>query len=1532
MSALVDGTAPLKKKTSWIKRILLIAGVGTLLLLVVGYFAIPAIVNAKAPGLVKDAAANSIAGSVSISSTQIGWSGPTVIKGATLNDPSGKPVATVDISTTHGIWGLLTSGSDFGTTTLSGRADIVRTTDANGQTTSNLDAALAPKPGAPAQPVPPAAPGKPATLPMGLRVTLKFDKLDITLTEKNATGATTSQTAMNGLAGTATIDASKGPASVVADLTAKFGDAASTTGTLAIKIDSRDLTDAAGVLQLDKATVNADIAITGAPTALLDAMARQRGVLAAAMGPTANLTVKAQSSGPKAGADITLASANIAADLSLVRDGSRLQARRASTVTIQSLAFAEKIPALAKALADAGIRIDAAGWPGATIAINTLNLPADDTAKWNGAAIDLKAQIGAITGQLTRPGSTQPDFLSVQPVTISLKSDDMAVATTLSAQARATIANQSAGDIDIRVNAGSLVGADGKLMLSGGRLPPSVAAEISARGVATSLLQPFVTAAGQPIELAQDVGPSIDITLSARAAGDAASSPTAAPTAIDFALTSSNINARGKLALSSTSLSLAQGEPLTASIRQVGPVLNRILTAGAKDASNTGTPSTLSVSGPMPIDLQVSTLNLPLVSGKPDTANAAIDARVRIGQSQFTLPTAQPLVVGISDLAIDAQVKPKLPIALKLSGPLTIDGRSATLASDMQLSGILGAAESSALPIVGTRRIEGTLSLSGIPGTAVQKAALASSSSADLRDLASELVGDTLDLSVKFDKSIGTATQPIALDITGPQLTIKTTTKLAAGEIDQGQTTITSRVSPRAAQAALRLAGQSQSATGSLSLRDTSAITIDLRPIRVPLAGATLSPDWSKTADRQINLTVGLSSPIIADGVQVAGRSESFGLADLKVDASIPLAMLQPASTTPASTATSPLQALLTASLIGANPGDAIAKAKADIRADARTGSADVKLEVSDVGTARADTLIGKPGLLSGALGPAAAVTITANRTSTQSPFAIAGALNSERLKVAGIKMTISDTALKLEQPLKLTWQVDPAFIRSYVLAPEPGQPEGMSVEGVTTLEADIRALSISLPKAAANGQPASGPLMPGVFAADIAVRSPSVTLRSPAKAGSPATDPITLSGIDAQITSGANSVITVNAGVASIRSGTLEAPQPTKLSAQLSSLADARGNLTPDAAVISMNAQTGTIPTALLEALANQRGQLEPILGKDLTAKVTLVNFTKQASATPGSANIELKSPNAGFVVGGPLVNGVIVTRASPAGQAATGTPLRAELNEFTFKKGKQIGTASALNPLGYLGIIGGVERLRDEVNKAPSMVTSPDMEIPIDGDLSKLNGRIDVDLGRINLKLEQNILSLLDIPALNKAVDRLSNVQQRPVPPFAINIDRGVANYKDVQLPIGSYTFRATGTVNLVTQQMDVVTYVPTVSLAPGVLASLNKSLGDGFGRLLPKDLTEALMVPIRTSGPTADPSTSIDVALMAREFGDRLLRPDNLINAIGDLLGGGKKDEPKKNEPANEEPKKDEPKPEEKPTDKPRFPLPFPFPQPK
>src|SRR5690606_12183617 len=131
-------------------------------------------------------------------------------------------------------------------------------------------------------------------------------------------------------------------------------------------------------------------------------------------------------------------------------------------------------------------------------------------------------------------------------------------------------------------------------------------------------------------------------------------------------------------------------------------------------------------------------------------------------------------------------------------------------------------------------------------------------------------------------------------------------------------------------------------------------------------------------------------------------------------------------------------------------------------------------------------------------------------------------------------------------------------------------------------------------------------------------------------------------------------------------------------------------------------------------------------------------------------------------------------------------------------------------------------VSTLEKTPSHAPGLLRTEDLQIPIDGDVSKLNGTVTVDLGEVNFATR---------PVFGEFIKALGGQQQgtigRSIEPFTVRITDGVLEYDKYSLPIGEFSIQTRGRVDLVNRTMNVVTYVPLFALSDEAAGMFNTSL---------------------------------------------------------------------------------------------------------
>ncbi len=531
------------KRFKRLKRLVL----ACLILLLLTVIFLPKIVSPIARPIAQNAINDRIKGRATLGTLGLSWLGDQRIKLA-LEDPEGKPCATMDIRSDKSLLSLAMGSKNLGITHLTGTATITR--DPSG--TTNLARALEPRMtsasgSAPSPSGSTPAGKKPMQLPRSLAGSLVIDSLSITLedpalanTTDNAIGAVR----VGNLSGAVDFAIGKpvtvslaGPVLTAPDLdhlSASTADA----GKLAVELTIDHLTDASGTLTPDA----------------IDA----KGTLAMQI-PAVDLH-----------ADIGYANKTI------TRTGP-------TQVSLDIARLADVLPSVARALAaQPGVTIN--HLPTATVTLNALSLPLGSDLRH--AQGQLTIATTQVAGTMSRAEASsnnnheavKPVEFRIEPLSLVLDIPSLAQGITLRGSTRASIDTQSAGTVSVDLKASDLLDEQGKLVAG---MPGSIAGQVLVKGFATPIVQPFIAAAVSTlpesidVNLPRDLGPSLDLTLNATAHND---SPAASEAGYDIDLVLKAANASvnaGVLVDGQQILSKKQG--LHASFASLSPLLDSLL-------------------------------------------------------------------------------------------------------------------------------------------------------------------------------------------------------------------------------------------------------------------------------------------------------------------------------------------------------------------------------------------------------------------------------------------------------------------------------------------------------------------------------------------------------------------------------------------------------------------------------------------------------------------------------------------------------------------------------------------------------------------------------------------------------------------------------------------------------------------------------------------------------------------------------------------------------------------------------------------
>lgn len=1474
------------KKRRW-GRVLLIGG-GVTLVAVAGLaLAAPTIASSFAPGIIAGAAKGAIQGPVKVGSVSLSWGGPQKLSGIELSDPAGQSVGRFDATASAGLFGLLTGGKDLGTLTLAG--DVTLERDAKGET--NLQRAIAPFPAA-AKSAGGAGAGRaaePAKLPAGYTAKLELAGLNVRYREVDSAGKVSNEAAISGLKGEVVANtggAGAGVAMAQADVEGQV-DAGGQKGALNIKLKIDGLADANGVLQPAQAKINADIQADKLPVGLIDALANQSGLLLGALGETLAVDLKADTQGAAGSVTIRAQSPNLSADMALGLSGGRLTAARPGSFVLRSTKFAENLPAVRDGLAKAGVSLSQ--WPSVEGALTKLDLPAPTGGQKPGeldfrrAAIELDVKTTAVAGTFTpkaEAGQPAPAARAValSPATLRVVSADLAKGVQVEGATQATLDGRSAGSVQLSVLAEGLADGNGRLAsLSGAGAPfGKVDAKLDVQSVSAEVLQPFVSAAGLPIVVSEDLGSAINVQAAATtgAALKDGTQPIEAQVKIEA----------GKL---------VGTLPVWYTPSEVRIVSESVFTLrdGARLASRfldqPGQAPAVNLSGAGDVTLRLSNLSVPMAGGQPDLAGTSGDVRVALEQLSAGLPNTTAGPVEVRTLNTVVTLRPGQPVVVESEGNLSHEGRAFSMSTKLGVANAMEAlkAKESLVPGVGRVRANGAVMLNSVPMSlaALRPAGEPTPGKPDLvGEMLRGVVGQAADVFVRLDQPEGVAVDPTrqAVDVTIEATGLRSVVAvdLNAAELRVRRAQFDATVTPDTARGLLRAAGQDGGQLAQVTMAGPAKVRVAVQPMTLPLKAGALAPDWARAGVAQVDVT--LADTLIVQNIPAGDRRMNGGVRNFGLSAKAPLSMLGEAPS-----AAQTLEATLKGELL-LDERTPVGMLAGNLSAAADQSRVDASVGLTGVNTQALDGVLGQPLLASGALGNEATILAKAVRTGGKAaPLMTSVVITSPQLRVTEVQVALEQDRLAFAKPTRVDWTMTPAFADRYVLAgkDEQGRPKPatMRLLAPAQVSLDLTRFAIALPKEE-GGRPVVGPLKPGVFALEASAVIPRLEVQNiDPQRGAPTGPPTSLRDVTATVRSDDSGAITLDAKVGSLASGNASAQKPLVLNAQVRNLADANGVLAPKPAetvVVNLTAQGDGVSTAVLDNLADLNGQLVKTLGTEVDLNVKAVN----ASRRSGDVDVDIRSRDAAapgdiarVKLAGPIDQGAL--RVSP------GTPFSAGLSRFQYdldttvlKMFPLFASVRKATPLATPG-----QPLPP--GSGPSMVSSPNLVIPVDGDMRKFNGDIAVDLGVIEYKFADVFGQFLDNTLLASG-----GQSQLPIQPFTVQVRDGVASYDRFDIPIRNFVLKTRGRVDLVNNTVDVVTYIPTVAASKGLLSAVNGQAGKSFGKVLPETLTDATMIPIRARGPMNNPQVGPDFELFFKEFGDSLIKqPEKLIEGVLDLL---------------------------------------------
>lgn len=1216
-------------------------------------------------------------------------------------------------------------------------------------------------------------------------------------------------------------------------------------GVLAVDVAAFELLDGNGAPGMP-GRVEGGLKLTELATALAQPLAAASKIdLARDVGPTLDVEVRAATGEPSGGAptmNVTLdvRSANVVAASRAVVSGKVVHLPGMDT----KVRVASAGPMIGRMLGAGPVSIES----GLPVAMELQNVTLDlekygntkDLRAFKGL---LKVETGSGAGTLALAGQ-KAQALEIAPFVATVDARDIAAGVKLIAAGSMKLDGVQAAVLAADVTASELMKADGTA--AGGM--PALRGQVQLSEVATAIAQPMVETLG--LNLPAGVGPklAVNATLAAAAGGGAGAIPT---TDVDVEVKSAGVNGSIAMTLAGRTLKTRGGEHAFS--------LRSPATLAGKAARDAGV--AMSEGGYAKVTVRSLAVEMD-EAWRPRMERVAADAEVNVGGfsvSPATESGAAP--VYLNQMIVGAKLAAGATPAVTVKGSGKQGEGSFFLQGAMDLVGLIG--KDGAITPAAVKPI-GTLDLNNVPTTLVglvvaptKPAQPGQAPPLDVARLVREAVGPAVTVKVASAATgaAGSDGRTVSMTVASARVNGGLEGTLDSTAAALSKLEFRTQVSPELAGALIDSFGSGLASKPRLV--SPAAVVISATPVRVPLKNG--SPELSQAGE--LALRIAVDGRAMIDNVMVKGEGSEvrdlggIGLENTLITASVPLASLAKGG------AAKPAQARVTAAVLGkggAKIMDLATGARVNLADGGPSGdlNADLKLALADASWV--DTFLGSPGLLAGGIGEtatiegAAVVSFPKNGSAGGAAYeraVITASVKSPRLStVQPLKATAVPGKAGIDSPLVLDWEMEPGWGNRYVMAPsKKGLEPVAQFTAPTNVKVSVYRLAVNTGK--------GGPMKQGVFTADVGVESPGTTLRLGRGEGAA---PAPLTNLKARLTGGKEpGTLGFSLTLDDAGGGMVDGKPAVSFAGGVYGVADGAGVLTTDAAKITASGTAKKIRTAIVDAVGRQNGVVEEALGPTADLEIKAQGLSKEA----GKLDIVAISPRAES-----RISGVIDGGAFRIAQPAQGKPAQlVTIKEATSKLGGML--------VKGLPVVGSFEKKPED---GPATINAYNLVVPIDGDMSKLNGNIVVDMGSARFATSAAFKTILKLARQQEA----GMIGQR-LQPFEIVFKDGVGTYDKVMLPLGEFRLGTGGSFDLVNRQIDVVTYIPLGAITDEAAGLFNTGAGKLIGGAIPL-VEQATMMPFRTSGSFDNPRTRPDAELFAKEF-IGTIRPDKIIKDI-------------------------------------------------
>lgn len=928
------------------------------------------------------------------------------------------------------------------------------------------------------------------------------------------------------------------------------------------------------------------------------------------------------------------------------------------------------------------------------------------------------------------------------------------------------------------------------------------------------------------IDLTKTVGPKLGVRITAARNGES--------TNLVIDVDSDNLTASGGFTITASGASV-DSDGLVVFFRDAEPIARAVLSAAGADPNM--------LTGQSTLHLAVSQLDIPFGAD-----HSAMLHRMRLHATMsldgFEINGVEKLDdLAVRDLTLTLTQQDGQATRVSVTGratvnhqPVDINGRWALANLRQELSKLGDQPDFTLI------RPIGTLTLTG------DGAALAATfiDDIELASLISDVVGPTTTL-VLTTAALDDGLASLGLTVTSPLISVDLNAELRQDSVSLTSAGLDAKLTAETAQTLLRLADVSGL---DARLAHAAKLHVDVEPITLPLDG--LSIDRATAGDVTLGATATVDIALASLAFDINGSTTDLGplrAPDAALTLSVPLAALIGQTPTPVNVA-----------LVGQVVGDTGKIVQAEfagttaLRVGTPLTTADLSLNLTDIDLAWIESKLDAPSKLTDLLGATADVDLIATlpiNDKTEATTISIDLRSPEFQTRQPLEIRIGQRRVGLTAPADLKITLSPEQATSLMFGDLGASPGAARVSAPIRLVAHIEELTLPRRRNVAAGD---------VLLIDATISAGSIPIAF--EDGSS----VEIRNWTARMARSDAHTDRVDFSIAAdLDDDNPETAKQIEFGGHFSGFLQNDGTFDPSKAVITCDADLRKIPTALVDGRLHMDGFLLDLLGPTTSIRLTADGF----GLGRGSVLFIAGSHRAGVRVSGSIKDDGFVLDDQTSVRISTIS------KEF----GRRIASAVPV-----------ISEFYSTPEDRPASITTTGLIVPLDGDISKLDGTIDINPGVLRFHTDK-----LFGPILKAAKQDQSGFVGTDLKPLTVNINNGVISYKRYMLPLGEFSIGSEGSIDLVNRTLDMITWIPFGALTDEVAGQLNSGLGNMLGGAFPF-IEKLTLVPIRVRGPMDHPKIEPDAGLFLQNTVDTI-RPDKLIiEGLNELFGNKKKDQKK------------------------------------